>query len=89
MKIKSFEDYIRLNEGVEFNYMMLSRLQADCEYFLGNGTGSVRNLYYDTVEEHIAEMKKLWNGFPEDAKPEWLSYEEIENYEKEMLTYND
>lgn len=84
--VKTFESF-QINESDDkHNYMMLSRLQSDCDYFLGNGSGSVRNLYYDTVEEHIAEMKRLWDGLPE--KPEWLSYEEIENYEQEMLSYN-
>jgi hypothetical protein len=27
-------------------------------------------------------MKELWNGF--DEKPEWLSYEEIEEFERQM-----
>jgi hypothetical protein len=70
---------------MEFNYMMLGRLQSDCEYFLGNGNGYVKCLYYGNVEEHISAMKKLWNDF--DIKPEWLSFEEIENYEKQMLSY--
>lgn len=34
------------------NYTMLSRLQRDCEYFLGNGFGNEKNLYYLNVEEH-------------------------------------
>jgi hypothetical protein len=68
---------------MEFNYMLLSRLQSDCEYFLGAGAGSVRNLWASTIEEHISKMKELWNLVPE--KPEWLSFEEILDFEKEML----
>ena len=30
-------------------------------------------------------MKALWNTFPEDGKPEWLTMEQILNYEKQML----
>lgn len=90
--VKTFETFNGLNEDTDndtkFNYMMLSRLQSDCEYFLNHGMGSVRNLYYDSVEEHIAKMKELWNGFPDNKKPEWLSYEDIEDYEKKMLNYN-
>lgn len=67
-----------------FNYMMLSRLQSDCEYFLGWGNGGGR-VFPDTVKEHIAEMKRLWSILPE--KPEWLSYEQIESYEQRMLSY--
>jgi hypothetical protein len=64
-------------------YAMLSRLQQDCDYFLGWGNRSVRHLYYDTVEKHIQEMKKIWNCLR--LKPEWLSMEEIEEYESKML----
>ena len=70
------------------SYMMLSRLQSDCEYFIGHGNGSTKHLYYDTVEEHIDEMKKLWNGFDTNEKPEWLTMQEIEEYKTEMLTVN-
>ena len=72
------------NRNYEFDYMMLSRLVQDCKYFLGNGNRYVGNLWGDTVDDHIAEMKRLYNKFPDDMKPEWLSMEDIENYEKEM-----
>lgn len=78
----------------KFNYMMLSRLQQDCEYFLNYGLGNAKQLYYGEVERHIAEMKKLWNGFPnytgdrESGKPEWLSYADIKVYEERMLRCN-
>lgn len=29
-------------------------------------------------------MKGIWNSFPEDGKPEWLTWEQIEAYEAEM-----
>lgn len=64
-------------------YMMLSRLQSDCEYFLGHGNGCVKYLYYDTPEEHIKEMKNLWNML--EPKPEWLSMVKIEEYDQRML----
>jgi len=65
-----------------YTYMLLSRLQSDCEYFLNWGHRSINNLYYKDVNKHIEEMKNLWNSLL--IKPEWLSYEEIENYQKEM-----
>jgi Large polyvalent protein-associated domain 11 len=86
MKIKSFENFINENNH-KFNYMMLGRLKSDCEYFLNYGGGSLRNLYYGDIEKHITEMKKLWNSFPENEKPDWLSYEDIEKYEEDMLSY--
>lgn len=84
--LKTFEDFNTTNDN-SFDYRMLSRLQSDCEYFLNWGKGGVRNLYYNSVEEHIDEMKKLWNKLP--IKPEWLSYEDIEDYEKRMLSYEN
>lgn len=62
---------------MEFQYIMLGRLQSDCLYFLGNGNRNLKHLYYDSVEEHIEEMVKIWNNLPE--KPEWLSLEEIKD----------
>lgn len=66
----------------KFKYQMLDRLKSDCEYFLGNGHRNEKDLWADNVEEQIAIMKALWNSLEE--KPEWLSMEDIENYEKEM-----
>lgn len=74
-----------VNEDAKFNYMMLDRLKQDCEYFLGFGNGNERHLHQLNVEDQIKMMKDLWNGFPENAKPEWLTMEEIEDYEQKML----
>lgn len=67
----------------KFNYMMLSRLESDCKYFLGYGGRSERVLWAGSVEEQIAEMKKLWNEL--EVKPEWLTMEQINDYEAKML----
>ena len=29
----------------------------------------------------INKMKELWNGFPDDLKPEWCSWTDIEDLE--------
>lgn len=68
----------------EFEYRMLSKLQSDCEYFLGYGNRSPSILCNDSVQNHIAQMKELWNGFPADQKPEWLTWEQLLQYEKAM-----
>lgn len=67
----------------KFNYMILSRLKMDCDYFLGNGNRCVKHLYHCDVESQIKAMKELYDGF--DDKPEWLTYEEILDYEKRMV----
>ena len=55
----------------EFEYRMLSKLQSDCEYYLGYGNRSPSILCNHSVQNHIARMKELWNGFPQIQKPEW------------------
>ena len=80
-----YEDGGEVSNGdVKFNYMMLDRLRSDCDYYLGNGNRSERILRGENVNEHIKEMKKLWNSLPDDGKPEWLSMEDIEEYERKM-----
>lgn len=66
----------------QFTYMMLSRLKSDNDYFLGYGNRHEKHLWADNVKDHIAEMKRLWNSL--EIKPEWLSMEDILNYEKQM-----
>lgn len=68
----------------KFDYMMLSRLQSDCDYFLKNGNGFVGHLYYKDVDKHIEEMKKIYNSFSDEEKPEWITLEEIDNYKDKM-----
>ena len=65
-------------------YAFLSRLQSDCEYFLGNGRGYEGHLYYGSVDRQCDEMEKLWNSFGEDKKPEWIRIEQIKNYRTRM-----
>lgn len=81
---KQADDVEDLDESSDpsFNYRLLSRLQSDCEYFLNHGGRSERNLWAGSVAEQIAKMKELWNSLPE--KPEWLSMEDINNYEAQM-----
>lgn len=73
-----------LNRDSKFRYMLLSRLQMDCKYFLGNGNRCEKHLWASNVEEHITAMKMLWNSFLPEDKPQWISLEDIEYYEKEM-----
>lgn len=69
-----------------FEYAMLDRLRMDCEYYLGYGNRSLQILCDASVEQHIARMKELWNCFPQNGKPEWLTWEQILEYEKAMST---
>ncbi len=68
---------------MRFNYMLISRLKMDCDYFLGNGHRNKKHLWADSVSEQIQRMKELFNSFKE--KPEWITFKEIERIEIEML----
>ena len=70
------------NTDSEYQYMLLDRLKQDCEYFLGNGNRAEKHLWAGSVDAQIKEMKKIWNSLKE--KPEWLTMEDINNYEKLM-----
>lgn len=79
-------------EGIEFlkrlgdkgRYMFLSRMQTDCKYFL-NGHEYNKFLWAENPEKQIEYMKWLYNSFPDDKKPQWISMEEIEDYERQMV----
>jgi len=66
----------------KYKYMLLSRLKQDNEYYLNYGNRNEKSLWAGSVDGQIKEMKKLWNELP--IKPEWLSMEDIEKYEREM-----
>lgn len=69
----------------KFNYMLLSRLQDDCDYYLGNGGRNAKHsLWAQDEQAQIYKMRELWDSFAEDAKPQWLSMEEINEYAKKM-----
>ncbi len=79
MSKKYFED----NNDPEFLYQMLSRLETDCKYFLGNGNGYEKHLRASTISEQISAMKEIYNKL--DEKPEWLTMEQINEYENKMI----
>ncbi|MFK8770406.1 LPD11 domain-containing protein [Aeromonas caviae] len=71
-----------------FKYQLLGRMKQDCEYFLGNGARNIKHLWADNVEEQIASMRALHDSLPADAKPEWLTTEQIDEYAKRMAEEN-
>lgn len=73
------------SEEKKFQYMMLDRLRIDCDYYLGYGRRNSGILREGDVKKHIDAMKAIWNSFFENEKPEWLSWEQILDYEKKML----
>lgn len=81
---ESLEESLTESNDPEFNYKMLDRLKSDCDYFLGNGNRSEKHLWAGNCEAQIAKMREIYNSLEE--KPEWLSKEDIDNYEKEMCS---
>lgn len=87
-KSKNIETSIKEPEpkpNNEYNYRLLGRLQADCEYYLNYGNRMPKHLWAINEKEHIEKMKQLYNSFAEDQQPEWINMEDILRYEKEML----
>ena len=67
-----------------FRYQLLDRLRIDCNYYLGYGNQNPHYLWAGSVEEQINTMKEVWESFPADSKPEWLTWEQILEYERDM-----
>lgn len=68
-----------------FRYMLLSRLQSDCEYYLGFGNRNTKRLWAGNEKRQIDFMIKLYDSFSADGKPQWLTMDKIKEYEKEMI----
>jgi len=66
-----------------FDYQLLARLQQDCEYYLGAGARNKKHLWALDEASQIQKMRALYAGLPE--KPEWITLEDIEEYEAAML----
>ena len=72
------------NKDNKYKYMLLSRMQADCEYYLKWGGHSPRHLWAGSIKKQIKAMKELYKSFSSEEKPKWISWEDILMYEKEM-----
>lgn len=64
------------------DYVLLDRLRADCDYFLGAGGRSEKHLWAGNVHAQIKKMQELYDALPE--KPEWLTAEAIDRYAAQM-----
>lgn len=66
----------------KFDYQLLDRCRSDCEYYLNDGNRKEDILWGKSIEEYIRKMKDLYCLLPE--KPEWLTFAQIEEYERRM-----
>ena len=72
-----------LQHDLKFRYMLLGRLQADCEYYLGFGNKSSRRLWAGSEKTQIEYMTKIHDSFRENEKPEWLTFKK-----NTVMTFN-
>ena len=56
--------------------------RGDIITLTGNSDTPISNEDYNAPEK----VKKLWNEFPDDGKPEWLTWKQILEYEKAMCS---
>lgn len=80
---------IKESDDKKFRYSLLGRLKSDCDYFLGNGNRNEKQLWAHSVDKQISKMKELHNSFGDDEKPEWLTMDQINDYEKKMNSNGD
>lgn len=88
MKSKKISQSLReiLDSEDRFRYMMLSRMQSDCEYYLGFGNRCKKHLWTGDEATQIKYMKAIYNSFRfrYRKKPKWITLKQIKNYEKQM-----
>ncbi len=77
-----------INRDKRFRYMLLSRMQSDCDYYLNYGGRHPKSLWAGDEARQIEFMTRLHESFGDDEKPEWLTMEQIRQYASEMLKPN-
>ena len=70
--------------GPEFLYQLLDRLRSDCNYYLEHRCD--KHLWAGNINDQIHIMRDIYNKLPE--KPQWISKEDIDNFEINMLKGN-
>ena len=78
-----------LNHDDCFRYQLLDRMRTDCDYYLSYGNRHANYLWAKEEKVQIAYMKAIWHSFPDGQKPEWLTYRQILEYEKQMAVQGD
>lgn len=74
---------MKRQEDYRFEYMLLNRLQCDCEYYLSYGGRDAQHCLCALDEQgQIDKMRELYDLLP--VKPEWLTREQIDEYAARM-----
>lgn len=71
-----------LKQDDEFKYQLLGRLEADCGYYIEYNVSESKLWALNAVDQ-INFMKDIYASLEE--KPVWITLEEINNYEKQMI----
>lgn len=74
-----------LSRDDRFRYQLLDRMRQDCLYFLSYGRRNPKYLWANDAAGQLVYMKAVWDSFPSDGKPEWMTMDEITSLEKRML----
>jgi len=65
-------------------YQLLGRMKSDCEYYLRAGAKQTSCLWGKSVDVHLKCMKELLFSIPLGDRPEWLTYPDIEAFDKQI-----
>lgn len=75
-------------------YKLLDRMASDCDYVLHiveeqlcSFPQAEKHLWAGDVSTHISTMRKLYSSFPADKRPDWLSSEQIDEYERRFSEF--
>ena len=71
-----------LNRPLKHRYMMLSRFQADADYYFRNP--QPKHLWAGDPIEHADNMIAVYNTFSKEEKPEWLTDTQLKDYVKKL-----
>lgn len=66
-----------------YDYQLLARLQGDCDYYLGAGGRHPKHLWAGSEAEQIRKMREIYGRLA--VKPAWITKDDIDLYEREML----
>lgn len=69
----------------KFRYQLLDRMRQDCEYYIRNDFKTGNCLWAGDARRQIETMKAIWNSFPKEDTPEWLTWEQILQFERQMV----
>lgn len=84
------EQHTQQSDRYKTIYMTLSRCKQDCDYAINTGDeartaeGLNKYMFGGSVDTCINTMHEMYSKLPDDAKPEWLSSEDIDSYEQQL-----